>query len=264
MAKIKLTYEKEVKDRLSRITQSDKSILTEDNIKHLPKLVQKYLSYVGVIGKEKVKCVKLRADALMKLNPKKDWSKFKAEQYNFFDNEYTRLFYMKTKMFGISVSGLHTYTKEEARMLIKLAGLITVLDARGPEMRIGDTTTLFNDMCAFAPATLIDKRIKWEEIGELSVKATFEAYNTKITAILYFNEAGQLINFISDDRYYIPMDGSSRKAIWSTPLGNYQEYNGLRLATYGEAIWKFPEGDYCYAKFTNVSGVKYNMDVLEY
>lgn len=260
---IKRAYEKEVHTRLHRSASSENSIITEDDIKHLPKPVQKYLTYVGAVGKERVKCVKMTAKAEMKLDPKRDWVKCEIEQYNFFDHQIARLFYIKTKMLGIPVLGLHCYTEKEARMLIKVAGLITVLDAGGPEMRIGDTTTLFNDMCAFAPATLIDERIKWEEIDDFSAKATFEAYNTKVTATLYFNDVGQLINFISDDRYYIPINGSSKKAVWSTPLAKYEERGGLRLATYGEAVWKFVEGDYCYAKFTNVSDVKYNTDAYQ-
>lgn len=161
-------------------------------------------------------------------------------------------------MFGIPVLGLHSYTAEGASMLIKAAGLITVLDSRGPEMRISDTTTLFNDMCFFAPATLIDNRIKWETVNSLTVKAIFENKGTKISALLYFNDKGELINFVSDDRYYTPLNGSSKKARWSTPIKDYRERNGLKLANYGEAIWQLPEGDYCYAKFTNIKEIEYN------
>lgn len=39
-----------------------------------------------------------------------------------------------------------------------------------------ETVTLFNDMCLMAPATLIDRRIQWQEIDRNSVKATFINY----------------------------------------------------------------------------------------
>jgi len=51
------------------------------------------------------------------------------------------------------------------------------------------------------PATMIDKRIEWVPIDSLSAKAIFTNGTNKITATLYFNEQGQLINFILDDRY---------------------------------------------------------------
>lgn len=46
----------------------DDSILTLDDIQHLPEPVQKYLKYVGVIGKEKVNNVKVSADCKMQMN----------------------------------------------------------------------------------------------------------------------------------------------------------------------------------------------------
>lgn len=257
---LKRTYKKEVQKGLARNAGTENSILTENDIYHLPKPVQKYLKYVGVIGKEKVQNVKVTVAGEMKMDPKKGWVKIKAEQYNFFDSLPTRLFYMGVKMSGIPVLGLHSYTAKEANMKIKVAGLITVVDTRGPEMRKSDTTTLFNDMCFFAPATLIDHRITWESIDDLTVKATFKTYDCKVSALLYFNDQGELISFVSDDRYYLSMDNSYKRFRWSTPIGNYQERNGLRLATYGEAIWSLPEGEYCYAKFTNIKEVKYNCD----
>jgi hypothetical protein len=257
---LKRTYAKEVEKGLGRSVAAEKGILTVDDIKHLPEPVQKYLTYVGVIGKEKVRNLRAVVKGEMHMDPEKPWVKIRAEQYNFFDSQPTRLFYMTAKMFGIPAFGLHSYTDESAYMHIKAAGLFTVLNARGPEMRLGDTTTLFNDMCFFAPATLIDKRIRWEPVDSLSVKATFENLGTKISAMLYFNEKGELIDFVSNDRYYMPLDGSCRKAIWSTPISGYKEMNGFRLPTYGEAVWKFPEGDYCYAKFTNIQKIEYNVE----
>ncbi|MEG6522339.1 DUF6544 family protein [Desulfotomaculum sp. 1211_IL3151] len=259
---LKRTYKKEVQKGIARNAKAENNILTEKDIHHLPKPVQKYLNYVGVIGKEKVQNVKVTVDGEMKMDPKKGWVKIKAEQYNFFDSLPTRLFYMGVKMSGIPVLGLHSYTAEEATMKIKVAGLITVVNTTGPEMRISDTTTLFNDMCFFAPATLIDHRIKWESIDDLTVKATFNAYDCQVSALLYFNDKGELIRFVSEDRYYLSMDGSCKRVRWSTPIGNYQERNGLRLATYGEAIWSLPEGEYCYAKFTDIKEVKYNSDAI--
>jgi hypothetical protein len=256
---IKRTYTAGAMEGLKRSTASP--ILTQDDIEHLPAPVQKYLTYAGVIGKEKVQNVRITFDGAMRPDPDKGWAKINAVQYSFFDQP-TRLFFMKMRMFGVPIVGLHAYTKAQASMLIKALGLIKVVDSRGPEMRISDTTTMFNDMCLMAPATLIDNRIRWETIDPVTVKATFEIYDTKISATLYFNEKGELINFISDDRYMIKMDNTSRKGRWSTPVKDYKDYNGIKLGSYGEATWLWPEGDYCYGKF-NVKNVEYNCMTLK-
>jgi hypothetical protein len=106
-----------------------------------------------------------------------------------------------------------------------------------------------------APAALIDKRIEWTSIDSLSAKATFTNGVNKITAILYFNEQGQLINFTSDDRYAI---GDMKQYRFSTPVKNYKLIDGRNVPTYGETIWHYPDGEFVYGKFT-LKSVGYNV-----
>ena len=64
-----------------------------------------------------------------------------------------------------------------------------------------------------------------------------------------FNDAGELVNFISDDRGALQKDGSLRMLRWSTPMREYREFEGRRVATRGEAIFHYPEGDFVYGRF---------------
>ncbi len=82
-------------------------------------------------------------------------------------------------------------------------------------------------MCCMAPATLIDKRIKWIETDGDNVKAEFTNNNITISAWLYFNDHGELINFISEDRYAYDDNKIMRKLPWHTPLKDYKEVDGL-------------------------------------
>lgn len=249
-------YKAEVSKGLARTATSESHILTVDDIRHLPDPVQSYLAYVGVIGREKVKDARVVADGHFKIDPQKDWVKMESQQYSFFDDP-TRIYYLKTNMSGLPIFGLHSYMDAKATMLIKLAGLVTVADGKGQEMDQGETVTVFNDMCLLAPASLIDKRIQWEAIDSLTVKATFNNNGCKISAVVYFNDKGELINFVSDDRYYSPTGKTYQKVKWSTPVKDYKDINGMKLASYGEAVWHFPEGDYCYARL-NIKDVEYN------
>jgi hypothetical protein len=85
---------------------------------------------------------------------------------------------------------------------------------------------------------------------------------SKTRARLVFNEDGDLVNFISDDRYYIPMDGSRQQARWSTPISGYREKDGQRRGIVGEAVWQLPEGDYCYARYDDIQPVSDNPKVF--
>lgn len=234
-------------------TTAVNEVLTETDLGTLPTCVQKYLKYVGVVGKPKVYNMKIVFEGQMRERGK-DWFHFSSVQYNFFGSP-TRLFFMKAKVNGIPTSGYHKYTKDGASMRIKLLSLFPVVDLDKPELFPTETVTFFNDLCLFAPAALIDDRIIWEPIDLKSTKATYTYNGTSISAILYFNETGQLVNFISQDRYSV----SEMKTFpFSTPASNYRAVNGYQLPTYGEAIWHYPEGEFVYGKFRLV-GLRYNV-----
>ena len=121
-------------------------------------------------------------------------------------------------------------------------------------MDVAETVTFFNDMFCMAPATLIDKRIQWLEVDSNKVKAAFTNNGITIFAWLYFNDKGELINFISDDRYSAD---AGKKLPWSTPLKDYKEINGYKLAGYAETIYSYPKADLCYGTFS-LTNIKYN------
>jgi hypothetical protein len=253
---LKRKYNAEVKEGLNRVENLGESVLTEKDITHLPEPVQKYLKYVGVLGREKVNNFKVSINGSMKTDKNRDWFQVKIHQHSFLD-KVTRLFYLNLNMSGIPVLGLHFYKNGIATMKIKILGFITVVKGIGEKMNRAETVTVLNDMCIMAPASLIDTRIQWETVDLHTVKATFHNEGNCITATLYFNDIGQLINFVSDDRYYSPTGKTFESVRWSTPVSSYKNINGFNLAAYGEAIWNFPDEDLCYAKF-NILDIKYN------
>jgi hypothetical protein len=196
----------------------------------------------------------------MRKSPESDWMEIHAEQVNFCD-EPTRLFYIESSLSGVPFEGLHVYLGGNATMRIKVASLFEIVDAKGEEMNRGETVTLLNDMCMWAPATLISPALQWETIDSLSVKATFTNGGCAISAKLLFNEDGQLIDFISDDRY-LSVDGKKFERLrWSTPVKGYRESEGRRIIASGDAVWHTPTGNYTYAKF-NTLKIEYNVNGL--
>ena len=248
-------YETEVRQRLS--IGQDPVLLTEDDISHLPAPVKKYLHYAGAVGKPKVFNFRAVFSGSMRQKQEAKWMNIKSQQYNFFDDP-ARLFYIRSKMFGVPFDGFHQYTGNHAVMLIKVANLFTVVDARGDKMDQGETVTMFNDMCLLAPATLADGNIRWKEMNDTSVEADFSNKRMTITAKLFFNEDGALTDFISDDRFFCSDGKTYLSYPWSTPVKNYREFDGRMVPSYGEAIWHTPEGPFAYARF-NITGIEYNL-----
>ncbi len=246
-------FKADVKRHIAETKFSHNDLLIEADIATLPAPVQNYIRYTGAIDKPKVKNMKIVFDGEMR-DKGKDFFKFTSVQYNFF-NAPARLFFMKAKMYGTTVPGYHCYQNERATMQIKLLGLFNVVNIKGNIMNKAETVTVFNDMCLMAPASLIDKRIEWTTIDSLSAKAIFTNGVNKITAILYFNEQGQLVNFTSDDRYAI---GDMKQYRFSTPVKEYEQMDGRNIWKYGETIWHYPDGEFVYGKFT-LKSIEYNV-----
>lgn len=254
---MKSTYIKEVNSAFQKRGNVSSEILTEKDIEHLPTQVQRYLRFVGALGKPKVYNVMVRAAGQIKSNPgDSSYMNFRSEQYNFIDTPF-RAFYIKAKKFGIPVTGLHLYKDITAIMIIKIARLFKVADARGPEMDKGETVTVFNDMCFMAPASLISPNIQWEVMDPLNVKAFFTNGSIKISAELTFDNDGKLVDFISYDRYESADGKTYRNYPWRTPVKEYSLFNGYHLPSKAEAIWVKPDGDFCYGVF-NLVEINYN------
>jgi hypothetical protein len=249
----KSQYRSDVREGLRRTTTMQNELLTEEDLQSLPKLVQNYLTYVGVVGKSKVKNMRVVFKAQMR-SKTQDWFSLEAEQYNFYDQS-ERLFFLDARVKGLPTQGYHAYKNGEAGMMIKLLSLFPVVDVKGEKLFKAETVTLFNDMCFLAPATLIDERIEWDPLDSTSVKATFTNRNHSISATLLFNNQGQLVNFVSDDRYDV---NEMKRYRFSTPLSEYRQINDYRLPAYGEAVWHYPEGEFVYGKY-NLVDIQYNV-----
>lgn len=249
-------FKSDYHEGLARTGKLPTSILTEEDIHHLPDPVQRYIRYTGYLGHEKVNNVKLCFNGQMR-DKGLDWFELQSVQYNFFDTP-TRLFYMIGKMKGLTVPGYHAYRNGNASMQIKLFGLLSIVDAKEGNLNQAETVTFLNDMCLMAPATLIDERLKWEEIDSLSSKAIFTCNGITVSAILYFNNSGQLVNFISDDRFAISGKKSSRQR-FSTPVYDYKNINGINVCSKAETVWHYPDGEFVYGRFNLVS-IDYNQN----
>lgn len=248
------SFRKDVEEGLKR--RQPETQLIEPDIAHLPIPVQKYLKYTGCLDKPKVQNVKFSFSGQMR-DKEKDWFSFTSEQYNFFDKK-ERLFFMKACVFGLPVHGYHRLKGGEASMLIKLLSIVPVVNLSGKEMLQSETVTFFNDMCFFAPATLIDNNIRWQTIDDHTVEASFSYQKNIIKAKLYFNEGWQLINFESDDRYARVNDQMHNYRFF-TPVRDYKFYGGYRLGSFGEAIFMYPDGPFTYGRF-HLQKVAYNLN----
>jgi len=230
--------------------------ITNEDIQNLPKPVQKYMRYTGCIGKPAVNKVAINLHARMRRNSRSPWMEMMCEQQDYIFNS-ARLFFLRANMNGMPVAGYHRYQYGKATMDIRLFSLFKEQYFDGPKMDTSETVTFFNDMCCFAPASLTDKRINWHYTNGNEVYAGFTNYGITVNAYLQFNDTGELVNFISYDRYEI---NEGKKRPWATLLREYQNFNGFRLASFAEAYYQYGSKFEPYGIF-QILNVEYNRKV---
>ncbi len=230
------------------VPREESRLLTEADIAHLPPPVRRYIVLTGSIGRPVVTEIRVRFDATMYDAPGATGMTGPVEQYERFDLP-RRLFLMTTQMKGLPVAVLHDFDTDQASMRVRLAGLVNVVDVGGPELTRAETVTILNDLCFFAPSRLTDPRLTWTAIDDTRAKVALTLGPNLVSAELVFNEAGELVDFVSDDRGALGKDGTLRIQRWTTPMSTYRDFAGLRLASEGDAIWHQPEGPFTYGHF---------------
>jgi len=181
--------------------------------------------------------------------------RFTSEQYNFVEPS-ARLFLMRASLWGIPMDGYHDFVGAAAHFRIRLLSLLQVVDGHGPIMDQSETVTVFNDLCVLAPGTLIDLPVRWTTLDVRSVRGVFTRGDQTISAVLTFDPQGDLVDFISEDRYFSPDGKTGEKLPWLTPMRDHRDFGGVRLPARGDATWKTPKGDFVYGEF--------NLDEIEY
>lgn len=251
---LRAEYDRDVAQLLADPPQA--TLMTDADLLPLAEPVQRYLRFAGVVGQPRVHAFRIRMHGRMRNGRTASWMAFTAEQYNRVDRP-ARLFYMNASLYGLPAQAYHRYVDGTASMRVKAAALVPVVTQSGPRMTEAETVTLLNDLCVMAPAALIEPTIEWTPVDAHTADAVFTNAGHTVRARLTFNDAGALVDFVSDDRSQVTIGGAIRRVRWSTPLGPYRTFGRTRLTSGGEARWHEPDGDWTYIEIV-FDEVRYN------
>ncbi len=87
------------------------------------------------------------------------------------------------------------------------------------------------------------------------VKAVFTNGTQSVSATLYFNQEGAMVNFISPDRFDV---NEQKQFPFSTPVHSWQLIGGHTLFATGDAVWHYPDGEFIYGKIV-LKEIAYNV-----
>src|SRR5712691_5421030 len=134
----KHTIHHEAFEPLQQGEQAQTDLITEAQVLGVPEVMQRYLSYAGVVGKEPIRTVRLKQQGFMRQQQGQKWLPLVAEQY-FTTTPPAFLWHASIRPFPlVSISATDQFSDGHGNMLIKLWSFITVGNARGPEMDQGE------------------------------------------------------------------------------------------------------------------------------
>jgi hypothetical protein len=112
-----------------------------------------------------------------------------------------------------------------------------------------------------APGAIPYAPVTWQRVNAHTVYGTFVRGSVTVSAELTFNDTFELTDFLSDDRLRSSPDGSSfTRMRWNTPIIDYRQVSGRKLAVRGQGQWyaSEPEGHFTYIDF-RIDDITYNV-----
>ncbi|WP_195336508.1 DUF6544 family protein [Paraclostridium bifermentans] len=229
---------------LSEANKMPKSIITEDDLKVLPEVIQKYFIKNGYVGIESASIIKFDfKDVEFSMGVNKPNIKIDYTVYDFV-KEPTRVALIDSKMFGIPFEGIDICKDGKAKMKGTLAKNITLFNTK---FDIIDSSYLSE--CMMHPSLALQENITYKQIDDYSVEATIRKNGRKTTGIFYFNENYEMTHFIDEKRLYSDTNTYEK---WSAVTSDYKVVNGVNRPTKFQAVWNFSEGDLVYFDSKNM------------
>lgn len=256
--KFNTMVESESKHILQNIKAKKIPIISENDVLHLPQIVQKWMLNSSAVGNPKAQTVRLKQVGTMRTKPNSKWMPFEAIQY--FNTEKPS-FVWQTKVSAmplLTMLGRDKLKDGKGEMLIKLAGLVPVVNASdNPKINSGAMLRYLAELCWF-PSAILNKHIIWETLDANSARATFTHKNQSVSGIFLFNENGDFIAFEAD-RYY----GSNKESQlekWQITVGKYNIFHGIKIPSQCKVNWKLKDGNFNWLNLEIVD-IDYNASV---
>ncbi len=231
------------------------TVITKEMLNSTPPIVQKWLINAGVVGKEKVHTVRLKQVGEMRTKPNGKWMPFTATQYFTVDTPAFNWQADVQMMPLLSMNGRDKFENGKGEMLIKVLGLVNVVNAKDHD-KINQSTMMrfLAEMCWF-PSAALAEYIKWESADSTSAKATMNYKGISASGIFQFDTNGDIISFTGNRWYGSGKDATLEK--WYVETNGYSTFQGIRIPGKSEVSWKMNKGDFNWL-YLRIIDVEYN------
>lgn len=253
-----LNYTSSASKELFSKASAEKKAIDYNELKNLPKPVQKYFQ---IVLKDKAPIINRTyisqsGGFRMDENSEK-FSKTEAQQ---FFSTAPKAFTWHAKISidaGIYVSVFDSYTDSKASIKAKFLSIYTLVDqSNKKELNKAALQRYLAEAIWFPTALLPSKSLIWSEIDSKTAKATISDGDITTSLEFRFNDKGEITSIYSPDRYR-EVDGKYIATPWLCELSNYIDKDGYLIPKNGQVSWIIDNNKFTYYKL-QIEDIKYN------
>ncbi|MEZ4990491.1 MAG: DUF6544 family protein [Saprospiraceae bacterium] len=218
----------------------------------LPAPVRQWMAVAGVTDQQTLQNVQIWQQGKMRTTPNGKWMAFETRQW-FGVRQPAFLWYAQVGGNSpMQLSGKDKLLNGQGHMLIKLFSLLSIVDAKGPEIDQGTQVRYLAEIIWF-PAVALEDFIQWEALDEARAKAKLRAGNQSVDGIFFFNSDGKVIAFEADRHYQ--RDGESTLETWHIDIDaeSYRSFRGISVPTRAKVSWLLKEGAFTWLELEIVN-----------
>jgi hypothetical protein len=233
-------------------------MLKESDMGQLPAPVKNWLRHSGALGKPVVQVGKVVQRAEMKMKPDQEkWMAASATQYTTLGSpgfiwqveaEMNRLLYFL---------GRDKFQDGHGEMLIKMNGLIKVVEERGAKLDEGTLQRFLGEMVWF-PSMSLRPYIVWEAIDGTQAKATMTYKGTTGSGTFYFNAEGDVAKFSA--LRFKGNDAEAQRQEWVMDISEYRTFEGIKVPAKMTSTWKLGDQDWTWLRL-EVTDLRFNANI---
>jgi hypothetical protein len=222
--------ENEIEELISAAKNTGVMTYSLKDIENLPAPVQRYFRYVLKDGQEYVRFVRMKAEGQFRRPGQEEWTEMNTRQY-FIAKPPGMIFDAVMKHGPVWFDIRDKYWRSKGGMFVNMLSGFNVLKEDDIK-ELNETSFLrwIGEAVMFPTALLPSEYMKWKPIDRNSAEAVITDGNNTGTYRFYFNDAGEIVRYESDDRYD-RIDGKFQRVGSVAVRSHYKEINGVRVPT---------------------------------
>lgn len=247
------TFSRKIDNSISQLLDAaetgQRQVFTHAHLEGLPAPVQRYFYTVLKEGQEYIRLARMKQTGQFNLGEEKEnWKPFTAEEY-FTAHPFGFVWIARISAAPLlAVTVRDRYFRGAGSMLAKFASTITIIDqADQPELNAGALVRCLTESVWLPTALLPGENLRWEAIDDSSARVVFSDEGIQAVAVFHFNSRGEVFKITVPDRYR-EVKGQYVITPWTIYLGEYQEFQGVKIPTRAEVEWNLPQGALKYFK----------------